>query len=234
VLTAKKKLAVRKAVPESSFSLNMGKAQDFYEDYKKIIIWGGLALVAVVVFSYIYISGKKSDEVLANSQLNQVLPLMQQGQYKLAIDGDPSRKVPALKDIASKFSGTNSGELAATYVGQCYLNLSDFDNAITAFNAASPSGSYLKSLVKNGLAAAYEGKKEFAKAAELYTEAAGMVEDEYLKANRFFNSGRAYCLAGSKDKAVEAFKMVKNTTITQFEAPMTRLIAQYNLPEIEK
>ncbi len=233
MLTAKKKLAVRKAVPESSFSVNMGIAQDWYEQYKKYILWGGLAVVGIVIFSVIYFSGQATSEKEANAALNKVLPLIQQGQFKLAIEGDPARRIPGLKDIAAQYSGTNSGELAATYIGQCHLDLGEFDNAIAAFDNASPSGDFLKSLVKNGLAAAYEGKKEYAKAAGLYEDAAKMVDDDYLRANRWFNAGRAYCVAGDKAKAMEAFKMVKGSNTQQFEAPMSRLMAQYGLEEQE-
>jgi tetratricopeptide (TPR) repeat protein len=234
VLTAKKKLAVRKAVPESSFSDTWGKVQEFYELNKKYITWGTVAVIAIVVFGYIYISGKKADENTANSQLGTVIPVFAQGQYQMALDGDPQRQITGLKDIAQKYGSTTSGQLAKIYVAQCYLNMSQWDNAIAAFDECSPSGDFLKSLVGASQAASFEGKKDYAKAADLYESSAKITTDEYLKANRWFNAGRAWCMAGNKDKAFEAFTKAKSGNSTQFEAPVTQYLAQYGLDETEK
>ena len=233
MLTAKKKIAVREAVPQSSMMSSVERAKDFYGEYSRYI-FGGLALVAaIVIVGYIMMAGKGENETQASMQLRKVVALYQQQQYKLAITGDPARGVPGLKDIADKYGSTPSGSVAALYLGNCYLYTDQFDKALEAFDAASPSDDLTASNVLAGKAAAYEGKKQFGEAAETYEKAAKAFVNDLLSANRFLCAGRNYAMAGNKEKALAALEKVSEAKTPRYENDVKRLIAQYDLEKTD-
>jgi tetratricopeptide (TPR) repeat protein len=233
VLTAKKKIAVREAMPQSGMSSFWDRTRTMYTLYGRYML-GGLALVvAIVAVWYITSSGKAEDEITASIQLRKVVTLYQQQQYKMAITGDPTRGLAGLKDIADKYSSTPSGSTAAVYLGNCYLNTDQYDKAIEAFDAASPADDLTKSNVVAGKAAAFEGKKLFAEAAEMWEKAAKMFSNDLLSAGRFLNAGRTYALAGNKEKALAALEKVSEAKTPRYENDVKRLIAQFELEKAE-
>ncbi len=229
MLTAKKKIAVRQVVPQSSFSDNWAATQMWFEKYKKFLLWGGIAVLALVVVGYIYFSSKAENDRLANSQLRNVLQLYLQQQYKQAITGDPTRGIVGLETIARQYDNTPTGQAAMVYLGNCYLYTGEFDKAIQSFNDASPDGTLLNVASVSGLAAALEGKKDYAGAAEKFEKAASMSDTDFLVAQNHFNAGRAWCLAGNKEKAKECFLKVRDAKTPRFESELARLLAQYDI-----
>ncbi len=229
MLTAKKKIAVREAVPKSTFMDYWYRTKIYVTTNLKLI--GGIAagILVVAIAIYFYYSGKASDEKEASRQLRVAEMIFQQAQYKLAIAGDPARGVPGLQDIAKKYDNTPSGQAATLLLGNAYLCTGDFDKAYTAFDNASPSSDILKSTAYAGIAAALEGKKNFKEAAEYFEKAAKKYENDFLSGQRFLCAGRNYCLAGDKDKAVAMFKKLREIHSRRFEADMQRLLAQYEL-----
>jgi tetratricopeptide (TPR) repeat protein len=231
VLTAKKKIAVREIAPKSSMLQYWETVRTFFEAYRRQIYWVLGALIVVLVGGYIYINNKRANEEEASRALRKIQPLIQQNQYKLAISGDPTRQIPGLKEIADRYSGTATGETATILLGNAYLYTDQFDKALEAFDNASPSSSIMKSSAVAGMAAAYEGKKNWAEAAKHYEEAAKMYENDFLSASRFFFAGRNYCMSGNKEKAGEMFKLVGESETPRYEADMQRLKAQYGIEE---
>lgn len=233
MLTAKKKIAVREAMPQSGMSSFWDRTRTIYTQYGRYIL-GGLALVvAIGAVWYITSSGEAEDEITASVQLRKVVTLYQQQQYKMAITGDPTRGVAGLKDIADKYSSTPSGSLACIYLGNCYLNTEQYDLAVAAFDAASPSDDLTKSNVVAGKAAAFEGKKQFAEAAELWEKSAKMFSNDLLSAGRFLNAGRAFALAGNKERALASLEKVSEAKTPRYENDVKRLMAQYELEKAE-
>ena len=229
MLTAKKKISVREVVPTSEMATTMDRVKSFYAQYSRFIIGGVVLVAAIIVFAYIYSAGKAEEEADAGMQLRKVQVLIQQQQFKLAIDGDPAQGITGLKSIADTYSGTTSGETASLLLGTCYLNTEQYDLAIDAFDKASPSGDLLKSNAVAGKAAGYEGKKQFAEAAALFEDAAGMFTNDFLTASRYFSAARAWALSGNKEKAFAAIEKVREAKTPRFEKDVERLISQYDL-----
>jgi predicted negative regulator of RcsB-dependent stress response len=229
VLTAKKKIAVREIATKSKYVEYWETLREFYERYRKPIVWGAGALLVLVVLGYIYQTNRKAKEEEASIALRSVQQLVQQGLHKMAIDGDPTQKVKGLKAIVSEYGGTPSGDIAAVLLGNAYLATDQFDLAFQTFDDVSPSGDLLKSAATAGKASALEAKKNFADAPDLYRKAAGAYENEFLTAARYFSAGRAYCLCGKKAEAKEMFDKVKEATTPRYDADIKRLTAQYGL-----
>ncbi len=210
MLTAKKKINVREPIQASTFSTNWFQIQNYLREKGTLIGGIAVALVAVALFLYIYFTNKKTENIEANMELAKCAALYEQGQYKSAIDGDRARGIPALKDIADKYSGTSAGEEARLMLGNCYLYTNQLDNAIAAYQSASPNGDMLKAGVLAGLGAAYEGKKEYGKAAEYFEKSATTFVDDQISADRYVQAARNYALAGDKQKAKAIYEKVKN------------------------
>lgn len=229
MLAAKKKIAVREVAPKSFAAEYWEKAREFYGAYQKYLFIGLAALVVIVVFGYIYVSNKRANDEEASRQIRFVQPLVQQGQYKAAIDGDKARKIPGLKEIVEKYGSTPTGELAGVLLGNCYLYTDQFDKALAAFDDAAPSSDLLSSAAYAGMAAAYEGKKSYSSAAEYYEKSASKYENDFLTANRYFNAGRMYCMSNDKEKARQMLTKVRESNTPRYETEIMRLNAQYSL-----
>jgi len=229
VLAAKKKIAVREVAPKSTLSEYWFKARAFYDAYQKYLMYGVIAVVVIAVFGYIYVSNKQKNNDEASRLLRLVQPLVQQGQYKSAIEGDKARKISGLQDIVNQYGSTPTGELAGVLLGNCFLYTDQFDKALSAFDDASPSSDLLSSAALAGMAAAYEGKKDYASAATYYEKAASKYDNEFLSAARYFNAGRMYCMSNDKAQAKEMLTKVRESNTPRYEADIMRLNAQYAL-----
>jgi tetratricopeptide (TPR) repeat protein len=230
VLTAKKKINVRDAVPTSTTLDSLYAARDFVTENRNLVLGIGAAVVAVAALVYFYFSGKAADEISATRELRAVQSYIQQDQFKLAISGDPSHGVKGLQAIVDDYGGTNAGNLARLYLGNAYLYTGQYDKAFDAYDDVGGSP-MIKAAGVSGLGAVYEARKEFAKAARMYEKSADMYKNDLLDAERCFNAGRDYAMAGDKAKAKEMFDRVKNAESPRFENEITRLTAQYQLDE---
>ncbi len=65
----------------------------------------------------------------------------------------------------------------------------------------------LRNLIWNGLAYAYEGKKDYKAAAEYFRKITGS-QDEFLKGEAYFNQGRMYEAMNDRVNACEAYERV--------------------------
>ena len=229
MLTAKKKLSVREVVPKSSSSIFFYDAQEWLKQNAKIVGGVALAIVAIVAFWYWNSSNNAADDLEANRQLRQVMPLYQQQQYKLAITGDPNQQIPGLKQIVESYDGTPTGQIAMIYLGNAYLYTDELDKALAVFDDASPDSDMLNAAAVAGKAAVYEAKKNWTEAASLFEKASEMFENDLLTSGRQLSAGRAYALAGNKEKAKAMFELVKESKSTRYHQDADRLLAQYQL-----
>lgn len=229
MLTAKKKISVREAVPKSSSAEFFYTAQDWFRANSKIVGGAVLAIAALLIVGYLYTSGKTADDLAANRELRKVQPLYQQQQYRLAITGDPNTNTMGLEEIAEKYSGTPTAEVATIYLGNAYLYTGELEKAMSAFDDASPDTDLLQSAAIAGKAAVYEAQGDHANAAELFEKAARLFENELLSTERYYAAGRDYALAGNMEKAREMLLLVKESKTQKYQQSADRLMTQYGL-----
>lgn|GEM_PF-643966 len=209
MLKAKKKIKAFET-PAAAQSLSLwDRILDFFQDNSKFV-WGAVGTVAALaIILLIYFNNKAQEEHEASSKLAAVQVLYMQNNFQQAVDGDPSRAIMGLKDLASYYDGTKAGEQASLMLGNAYLYLGKYDDAIAAFKDADVSAPLLKAAVKAGTAAAYAAKKMYLEAAQLYEEAVDIYPVEMVAADRCIAAGRNYARAGNKEKALEMYQRVK-------------------------
>ncbi len=229
MLTAKKKISSRQAVPQSTSADFYYTAQDWFKANTKLIGGAVLAIAAVIIVGYLYMSGMAADDLAANRELRKVQELYQQQQYRLAIGGDASQGIMGLEEITDKYSGTPTAEVAMIYLGNSYLYAGDFDKALTIFEDASPDTDMLRAAALAGEAAVYEAKENWEEAGPLYEKAARAFDNELLSTERFLAAGRAYGHAGDNERAAEMFDMVKDSKQQKFQQAADRLKAQFGI-----
>jgi tetratricopeptide (TPR) repeat protein len=208
MLKAQKKISKRELKHDPLLE-SMGKVTSFYEDNKKFIQYALGALVVLVVGGYAYVQNQATRNNDASTKLATVYPLYDKDQYQLAIDGVPERKVTGLKSIVDEYGGTTSGNLARFYLANCYFNLGKYDEAVSHFEDFSASQQYLVISRLTGLAACYEAKGEYEKAAESFEKAVAKYPKDVDAAANLNNAAANFMLAGNKDRAVELFKKLK-------------------------
>ncbi|MCZ7558205.1 MAG: tetratricopeptide repeat protein [Bacteroidia bacterium] len=229
MLTAKKKISVREAVPKSASANFFYDAQEWLKQNGKIVGGVVIGLVAIIVVWYFYSSGKAADDVEANRMLRQVMPLYGQQQYKLAITGDPNQNIPGLKTIVEKYGGTPTGQAATIYLANAYLYTDELDKAYETFDDASPDSDILNAAALAGKAAVYEAKKNYKDAAPLFEKAANAVENDLLRSGHQLSAGRAYGLSGDKEMAKKMLELVKEAKSTRYHQEADKLLAQFEL-----
>ena len=229
MLTAKKKISVRQAVPQSSSADFFYNFQDWFKSNTKIVGGVALGIAAVIIIGYLYTSGKAADELAANLELRKVQPLYQQQQYRLAITGDPAQNIMGLEEIVEKYGGTPTGDVAMLYLGNAYLYSGELDKAMATFEDASPDTDMLSAAVIAGEASVLEARGNNADAAELFEKSAMAFDNELLATERLLTAGRNYGEAGNMEKAKEMLDKVKESKTTKYHPEADRLLAQFNL-----
>ena len=140
----------------------MNKEKEFNEEYEEenievfeeddaiskikkygTIIVVSLVVVVIAIFSYNYMNEQaeiKNDE--ASKHLSRIIPLISQGDYEKALNGDvniilDNKPLLGFKEIASTYSGTDASILASFYAGKILLMQAKFDEAKPYFEKAT-------------------------------------------------------------------------------------------------
>ena len=200
------------------FLVFVGRMMKFGKTYQKQIVAAvtTLLIVVIVIYGVIYFKNKTEDK--AAVMLGQAL-----AKYSSILYQDPNiinPKPPAdaeyeavkknFKEIVDKYGKTGSGKVALMhYADLCYLT-KNYDEAINTYNQAlDVLGDKIefKSLILNGIAYSYEGKKDFDKALT-YFEMIASDENAVMKDQAFFNLGRIYESLGKMKLMKEAYSRI--------------------------
>ena len=127
------------------------------ENKRRIYTIVGVIVLAIIL-GYFYLSNRKTKSEEAETKLSAVISLYEQGKYQESINGDPASGVAGLNDIVNNYGSTQSGQTAKLYLGNCYYNLKDYDNALKFFEDYSGESDLIKSSCLSGAGAVYEAK----------------------------------------------------------------------------
>lgn len=181
---------------------------DSDENKKKVYI-GIAAVVVIVAGIFLYTSNRNAKNEEAEVKLSAVISLYEQGKYPEAMNGDPAAGIMGLNAIVNEYGSTNSGETAKLYLGNCFFNLKDYDNALKQFDSYSGSNDIVKSSCISGIGAIYEAKGDLKKAGEYYEKAANVNKGVVINQENLFYAIRAYTNAGDKESARRIFASLK-------------------------
>lgn len=198
------------------------KAKGFWVAYSKKIIIAGSAVILLLggYLGYKYFV-KIPNEKTANDQIfpaEKLFGLMagqstyNQDTVNMVLNGDKAAGVTGLLKIASKYGGTKSGNRAQYMIGACYLQLKQFDKAISHLKDFDGNGAdQVQSKAYLLLGHAYAESKKTSEALEYYTKAGNISDlDEGMASEALFTAGRYADAIGKVKEATELFQKLKD------------------------
>ncbi len=198
------------------------KAKGFWVAYSKKIIIAGTAVIVLLggYIGYKYLVTIPNEKA-ANDQIFPAEKLFgliaSQSSYNkdtvnMVLNGNKATGVTGLLKIASKYGGTKSGNRAHYMIGTCYLQLKQFDKAVSHLKDFDGHGAdQVQSKAYLLLGHAYAESKKTSDALEYYTKAGNIADlDEGMASEALFTAGRYADAIGKAKEATELFQKLKD------------------------
>jgi TolA-binding protein len=184
------------------------KSEQFLEANQKLI---AIIIGAIVVVAGGYLGLNKfylePRSVNAQEQLFMAQNYFEKDSFNLALNGDGNN--PGFLDIIDDFGSTDAGNLANYYAGISYLNLGQYDNAISYLKKFDTDDLLLGpiSIGAQGDAQLELGKTD--KALDLYTEAYKMNDNELTAPVYMMKAGELLESSNKNDEALKLYETIK-------------------------
>ena len=193
------------------------KTEQFIEDNQKIltkIIGGVVIIIALIIgFQNFYI---KPLENRAQSDMYMAEIYFEKDSFNLALNGDG--QYFGFLDVADKYSITKVGDLANYYAGVCYLNLSEYENAIKFLSDFSSNDIILSSIALGCIGDAYMELGDLDSALDSYKDACQNSENDFTSPMYMFKQASIYEKQGDYIKALDIYNDIKNNFKNSREA----------------
>ncbi len=193
-------------IREENVKSTVSATENFFIQNRKRLI---IALVAVVVVGLGIMGYSKwvyAPSVAQAQEDSYVAELnFQQGEFELALNGDGVNK--GFAQVCSEY-GAKAGKVVYLYAGICCAQLGQWEEALSYLKKYKGTEPILaaRSLALQG--DCYSALADNAQAAAYYVKAAQKADNPFA-AEYLVKAGKAYKALGQKDKALEAYKTVK-------------------------
>lgn len=176
--------------------------------YQNIIMWCLIGILAVIVgvmmFNNYYLKPKSAQ---ASDEIAKAVVYFAQDNYEVALNGDEQDCI-GFEQIASDYSMTRPGKLAALYAGICYYNMADYEQAVKYLKKFSSSDLNIAPAAKLKLGDAYAQLDETEKAAKEFMSAAKS-GNKVIAPIALKKAGIAYLSLGNNNTAKKVFERIK-------------------------
>ena len=228
MLKPKKKIS-KKEIKVDPLISYYTQAKSFYYNNKKYISYSITGVIVVVLAIIFFLNNRSANNERASIEIGKIFQYYDQGNYLIAINGQPEKGLNGLKKIVDEYGSTNSGEMARFYLANAYFVIDSTDKALEEYDDVSLSDNLLQASAYAGVAACYERKKNNLEAAEYYNKAASKVSDQSMTPEYLYNAAKNYGVGGEKDRAVEILKRIKKEYTNHSAArEVDRYIAEYS------
>lgn len=200
----------------------VAKAKGFWTAYSKPIMIVGSLIIVLLGGYYGYkklVSEPKEKE--ANDLIFPAEKLFgiiagsssyNKDTVNMILNGDKPNGVTGLLKIASNYGGTKAGNRAEYIIGACYLQLKQFDKAVTHLKEFDANGaSQIESKAYILLGHAYAEQKKTDDALDYYKKAGSISGlDDAMASEGLYMAGRYAEAMGKTKDAVELFQKLKD------------------------
>lgn len=183
----------------------------FWENNKKRITQ---VLVAIIVLVGGFLSYKNfiqaPKELKASEEMFAAENLFRKDSFNLALNGAPGTS--GFLKVISKYGGTNAGNLAKLYAGECYIHLGDFQKAIDQLSDFRASGAKQVEAKVEGLIgdATSELKKNDEAIAHYKNAGTLFPEDQAISSEYLFRGAQLSEITGKNEQAIELYQIIKD------------------------
>ena len=186
----------------------LSKTEQFIERNQRIITYviGGLIVVTLLVFGYRKFVTLPKEKA---AQKAMYLPELyfEQDSLEMALNG--AGESMGFLGVIDDYGSTSSGNLAYYYAGICYLNLGDYEEAITHLKKFSGDDLIVPGMALGAIGDAYMQLGEVNDAISYYLDAANENRNEFTTPTFLLKAGWAYEINQEYNKALEMFEQVK-------------------------
>lgn len=169
-----------------------------------------LALVAAVLAGlFFWTRSLQQREAEASLALSRLTPLLERGMLQEAIGSEEGAE--GLREVASRYDGTPSGEMASLLMASALAALGEQEAALAAFDGASMANPDLQAAVLAGKAALRSDQEAYGEAATGFEKASAKAANEALKAIYLLQAADSHLAAGNPGKAREHYETTKNS-----------------------
>ncbi len=128
----------KKEKKSASGNMDLAGLEFFYEKNKKLITYGGGALIAIIaLFSFYKFYWLPGQEKEASDELFFAQALFERDSFNVALNGgvnvqstEGPKTMMGFKDLADNYSSTKTGNLSNYYAGICLLRTGKYQDAI--------------------------------------------------------------------------------------------------------
>lgn len=187
------------------------KVQDFYIEYKNLIIASAIAVILAIGLSIGYYYYSQSQEKQAQQLMGYADQYYLNGNYQNALHGSEEDFTVGFEQIINNYSGTDAGNLARYYAAVCEYNLGNTEQALAYMeDYDAPEGILgVGSISFKGVLLTDLGRHS--EAAETYMEAANWDQNDSTTPYNLLEAAHAYNDAGDEEQALlQAEKIVTN------------------------
>jgi tetratricopeptide (TPR) repeat protein len=185
------------------------QAQDFYDKNQSLILGGLLAFVLIVGGIFAYNNFYKTPRLnSAIEEMAQAQRMFEKDSFALAL-ANPGNGSLGFLDVASNFSGTSAGNLANYYAGISYLQLGQFDAALSFLEDYSPEGTVIPIAYYSALGDVWSEKNDMDKAISSYKKAIAQGTNEFMEAYCTKKLGMLYEYQGKVAEAKSTYENLK-------------------------
>lgn len=195
----------------------LNRTEQWFENNSKIITIVFLAVVVLVlgVIGYLkYIKAPREEK--AQNEMFMAQRYFQMDSMNLALNGDGN--FYGFLDIIDNYGSTKAGNLSHYYAGICYLNLGDFESAITQLKKFSGKDEIVTAMAVGATGDAYMELGNQEKAVEYYEKAAKIRSNDFTTPIFMLKTGQCYEMMGNNEKALKSYEALKKEYPSSQEA----------------
>ena len=207
-LNPTRKVSRRHELREDKVVTAYARALNVFEGNPTMVygVLGAIVLVVALFLGYNWNQNRQNETAMA--EMAVAVQKYENAEYTASLEGDAS--FAGMVEIADRFGGTASGNLAHYYAGDAFFRTGDLDNALAHFESYSKDANYLGASAFAGEAAVHELKGDHERAGDLFSRAARVFQSDITSPIYLESAARAYTTAGASRKAKEAYEAIQD------------------------
>ena len=207
--------------PEVNVEEALSKTEKFFETYKNHIVYGSIAIVAVVaavLLFHHFVTVPAQQEAMAQTFTAE--QYFRAGDFEKALNGDGNAL--GFNQIISEY-GSKSGEAVYFYAGVCNLQLGNFAEAINNLKGYKSDDAIMNARALACIGDAHAAMNNLEAALSSYKSAAAAA-DNLLAANYLLKAG---IICEEMGKTAEALKLYEEIKTKYAQSPEGYEINKY-------
>jgi tetratricopeptide (TPR) repeat protein len=208
MLKPRRQVSKRQELREDTVVTWYARVLQFYDRYRQQLIYGGMAVILLVLGFIGYRAYLSSQNAEAQERLGQIVGVYEQGNFQQALEG--TSEAAGLLEIIDEYGATATGNLARFYAADAFYNLGEYERSIELFQAYDKDNDYLGASAYAGLGASYASLEQYENAAAAYERAAEIYQNRGTTPLYLQDAAVNYEEAGQTEKARSLYQRIED------------------------